>query len=97
METVDDIERELREYGDRPPPRRAWIDLADRLHAAYKRDMQAIVDANETAMDEIAKLRKTIARLRKTNEVLECARDLWFERADELRRRCEALGNGGAK
>lgn len=34
IETVDDIERELREYGDRPPPRRAWIDLADRLRVA---------------------------------------------------------------
>lgn len=34
IDTVDNIERELREYGDRPPPRRAWIDLADRLRAA---------------------------------------------------------------
>lgn len=94
METVNDIERELREYGDRPPPRRAWIDLADRLDAAYKREMQAIVDANETAMRTAM---GEIAKLRKINEVLECARDLWFERADELRRRCEALSNGGAK
>ena len=72
-ETVDDIERELREYGDRPPPRRAWIDLADRLHAAYKRDMQAIVDVNEIAMktatDEVERLRAENARL---TEAMSC-------------------------
>ena len=75
-ESVDDIERELREYGDRPPPRCAWIDLADRLHAAYKRDMQAIVDANETAMktamDEVTRLREGNERLKAAlNPVLE--------------------------
>ena len=41
-ETINDIIRELREYGDRPPPRRAWIDIADRLDAAYKRDMKSM-------------------------------------------------------
>ena len=34
--TIDDIEKELRSYGERPPPRNAWIDLADRLHQAKK-------------------------------------------------------------
>ena len=66
-ETVDDIERELREYGDRPPPMRAWIDLADRIDAAYKRDLQAMVDAGEidmrTAMGEVERLRSENARL----------------------------------
>lgn len=91
METVNDIIRELREYSDRGRGRE-WMPLADRLDAAYKRDLQSIVDAGEidmrTAMDEIAKLRKT-------NEVLECARNLWFERAQELKKRCDELYNGG--
>lgn len=52
-ETVDDIERELREYGDRPPPRRAWIDLADRLHAAYKRDIDNSLAENARLKEDI--------------------------------------------
>ena len=94
-ETVNDIIREIREKiktsdGSAPVVAALMSAFIDRLDAAYKRDIQAVVDANETAMGEIAKLRKT-------NELLECARDLWLERAGELRRRCEALNNGGAK
>lgn len=58
-ETVNDIIRELREYGDRPPPRHAWIDLADRLDAAYNGlPGMWIVPA------ENAKLREENARLK---------------------------------
>lgn len=104
METFNDITREMREgpvhscfvteVGAASDANRKFRDFADRLDAAYKRDIQAIVDANETAMRTAM---GEIAKLRKTNELLECARDLWLERAGELRRRYEALSNGGAK
>lgn len=105
METVNDIIKEMREVAHNISvanertlflfrPVAALHSIADRLGAAHKREIKSIVDANEiamkTAMDEVAKLRKT-------NEVLECARDLWFERAEELRKRCDELYNGGAK
>lgn len=35
-ETIDDIVAEMREYESEPPPRDAWLDLADRIEAAYK-------------------------------------------------------------
>ena len=38
-ESIDDLEAELLDYGDRSPPRRAWIDIAHRLHDAHAREL----------------------------------------------------------
>lgn len=37
-ETVSEVLSEWRKYGDRPPPRNAWIDMPDRLDAALARE-----------------------------------------------------------
>jgi len=46
-ENIDDIEAELLEYGDRPPPRRAWIDVAHRLHDAHKRELSELENSRK--------------------------------------------------
>ena len=75
METFNDITREMRAYAKKseidggPIDVWDWLrEFADRLDEAYKRDMQSIVEANETAMktatDEVARLRVENARLK---------------------------------
>ena len=75
METVNDIVNEPREHHIlTTAPCACWvmrkeelIELCDRLEAAYKRDLQAMVDAGEidmrTAMGEVERLRAENARL----------------------------------
>jgi len=69
METVNDIIREMREG----VIANGWFErtlkeFADRLDAAYKRDMQAMVDAGEidmrTAMGEVERLSAENKRLK---------------------------------
>lgn len=36
-ETLANILAEIREYDNTPPPKRAWLDLADRIEAAMVR------------------------------------------------------------
>lgn len=75
METVEDIVKETREHHIlTTAPCACWvmrkeelIELCDRLDAAYKRDLQAMVDAGEidmrTAMGEVERLRAENERL----------------------------------
>lgn len=74
METVNDILREMRAYAKKTEIDGGLIDVwdwlpefADRLDAAYKRDLQAMVDAGEidmrTAMGEVERLRAENERL----------------------------------
>lgn len=70
-ETVEDILREMRAWADleRHRMERKHVTLfADRLEAAHKRDIKAVVDVNEIAMktatDEVAKLREENERLK---------------------------------
>lgn len=70
IEAVYDIERELREYGDRPPPRRAWIDMADRLRAVC----MEFEKKRETYLSSLVKCDSEIARLKAAlKPVLECS------------------------
>jgi hypothetical protein len=39
-ETVADILAEIRAYGAQPPPRLLWLDIADRIEAAWKRERE---------------------------------------------------------
>ena len=39
-ETIEDIVSEMREYESTPPPRDAWLDLADRIEAAWKAERE---------------------------------------------------------
>lgn len=74
MENVEDILREMRAYAKKSEIDGGLIDVwdwlpefADRIDAAYKRDMQAMVDAGEidmkTAMGEVERLRAENAKL----------------------------------
>ena len=55
QETIKDIVAEMREYESTPPPRDAWLDLADRIEAAWKREREEwsirLADAHEVAED----------------------------------------------
>ena len=67
METVEDILREMYERDDECG--NGWLEhFADRLDAAYKRDLKAMCDAGEidmkTAMGEVERLRAENARLK---------------------------------
>lgn len=75
MENVNDIVREMRAYAKKSEIDGGLIDVwdwlpefADRIDAAYKRDLQAMVDAGEidmrTAMGEVERLRAENARLK---------------------------------
>lgn len=71
METINDIIREMRAWADleRHRMERKHVALfADRIDAAYKRDLQAMVDAGEidmkTAMCEVERLREENERLK---------------------------------
>ena len=44
-ETVADVVAEMRGYGNKPPMRGAWFDLADRIEAAWARERDEIVSA----------------------------------------------------
>lgn len=44
-ETIEDIVAEMREYESTPPPRDAWLDLADRIEAAWKRERERGAEA----------------------------------------------------
>ena len=41
QETIEDIVAEMREYESTPPPRDAWLDLADRIEEEVKRERGA--------------------------------------------------------
>lgn len=45
QETIEDIVSEMREYESTPPPRDAWLDLADRIEAAWKRERERGAEA----------------------------------------------------
>lgn len=61
METVNDITKRIRFAANMPEcvDRKEALDLADRLDAAYKRDMR-------TAMDEVARLQASLSDSAKT-------------------------------
>lgn len=42
QETIEDIVAEMREYESTPPPRDAWLDLADRIEAAWKAERERV-------------------------------------------------------
>ena len=45
QETIEDIVAEMREYESTPPPRDAWLDLADRIEAAWKAERERGAEA----------------------------------------------------
>ena len=51
-ETLADIVAEIRAYGAQPPPRLMWLEIADRIEAAWKRE-RAEVEANALAVGGI--------------------------------------------
>jgi hypothetical protein len=72
MENIDEILREMREYGSTPPPRGAWLDLANRIEEAVK-----VLEAGRDnwlrqALDEdaIAKLVGNTYKIRKALETI---------------------------
>ena len=85
METVNDILREMRAYAKKSEIDGGLIDVwdwlrefADRIDAAYKRDLQAMVEAGEidmrTAMGEVERLRAENAQLTEAmSSVVGCA------------------------
>ena len=56
METVDDILAEMREYDNRPPPVRAWVDLANRIEAAYLRELNKCLKIENACVAQCAAL-----------------------------------------
>lgn len=80
METFNDITREMREgpvhacfvteVGAASDANRKFRDFADRIETAYKRELKAVVDLNETAMKTAT---DEVARLRAENELLRSA------------------------
>ena len=44
-ETLADIVAEIRAYGAQPPPRLMWLEIADRIEAAWKRGREAVGNA----------------------------------------------------
>lgn len=43
-ETLADIVAEIRAYGAQPPPRLMWLEIADRIEAAWGRDEELAVE-----------------------------------------------------
>ena len=56
METVGDILAEMREYDNRPPPVRAWVDLANRIEAAYWRELNKCLKIDNAFVAQVAVL-----------------------------------------
>ena len=52
-ETIDDIAAEIRAYGAQPPPRLMWLEIADRIEAALKRE-RAAFDCECAGIAELA-------------------------------------------
>lgn len=78
-ETLADIAREMREYDNTPPPKRAWMDLADRIEAASEREkVEAVTIAATKAVnltDE--KWRRDAGNAAALREALElCVREM---------------------
>lgn len=42
-ETLADIVAEIRAYGAQPPPRLMWLEIADRIEAAWKRERESLM------------------------------------------------------
>lgn len=61
-ETLAAIAAEIRSYGDRPPPKCAWLDIADRIEAIDSADAwrSLYTQGNEAAM------REALVRLKNT-------------------------------
>ena len=49
-EALADIVAEIRAYGARPPPRLMWLEIADRIEAACRRECESV--GNAAAMRE---------------------------------------------
>ncbi len=58
MEKIADIVAEIRAYGAQPPPRFMWLEIADRIEAAAKREIPQFTipedEDNETVEDIVA-------------------------------------------
>lgn len=89
-ETIEDILREMRDWpmhscfvteiGVAAYTKLKFSEFANRLDAAHKRDLKAIVDLNEIAMktetDEVTRLREENERLKAAlKPVLDCITD----------------------
>lgn len=63
-ETIKSIVAEMREYESTPPPRDAWLDLADRVEAtarlAYDKIDRAVCSIEEVASCEIDDVRRAM-------------------------------------
>ena len=66
-ESMNDIIAEIRAYGAQPPPRLMWLEIADRLEAAWKREREPKpltiaewIDKTETVADIAAVLRRYV-------------------------------------
>ena len=43
LDTLADIAAEIRAYGAQPPPRLMWLEIADRIEAAWKREREILI------------------------------------------------------
>lgn len=50
IETIADIVAEIRAYGAQPPPRLMWLEIADRLEAAWKRERAEVREIASTTI-----------------------------------------------
>ena len=71
-ETLADIAAEIRAYGDRPPPKRAWLDIAERIEAIDSADAwrSPYSPGNAAAMREA--LRKIMGLFRDIDLTIDC-------------------------
>ena len=58
QETIEDIVSEMREYESTPPPRDAWLDLADRIEAAWRAERERAEAMRREKRGNAAKIRE---------------------------------------
>ena len=58
QETIEDIVAEMREYESTPPPRDAWLDLADRIEAAWRAERERAEAMRHEKRGNAAKIRE---------------------------------------
>lgn len=58
QETIEDIVSEMREYESTPPPRDAWLDLADRVEAAWRAECERAEAMRREKRGNAAKIRE---------------------------------------
>ena len=58
QETIEDIVSEMREYESTPPPRDAWLDLADRVEAAWRAERERAEAMRREKRGNAAKIRE---------------------------------------